>query len=181
MTLGSLLAVVCAAVLALGPGAISAFGTDALSDIIVLNQPVAPQNFVAAKPIAAPEAESLANWEFTAKNPFGDAFRDVLQALRDANKADQDAAKALDKDRIKQALQLDEKAAKEVLKAAQQLFDAAKDANSTTLLADANAMLKVYSDMQAHLLAKDITALFLDTNQAQVIANKAVLDASPYK
>jgi len=181
VTVASLLAVAAVAVLALGPGAISAFGTDNFSETLVLNQPVAPQNLVAAKTVATPEAELLANWEFTAKNPFGDAFKDVLQALKDANKADQDAAKALDKDRINQALRLDEKAAKEVLKAAQQLYDAAKDAKSTTLLSDANAMLTIYSNMQAHLLAGNVTALFLDTNQAQVIANKAVLDASPYK
>src|SRR6185369_7942338 len=127
------------------------------------------------------EAEMLANWEYTAKNPYGDAFKDVLQALAQVNDANQDTAAALGAKNTNQAFSRDAEATRDVYQAYKQLAEASKDANSSVLAADATAMLAIYNQMQAHLNSGNFFALFQDTTQAQAIANKAVVDASPYR
>jgi len=174
----SILAIAGLAVVSLSPGVMATFGAD---EIPAFSRPEAPS---AAQPVAVSTAETtvLANWEYTKnKNPYGDAVQDVLQALAQVNDANHDAAKALLSNNTKQASRIDREAAGDVLRAYNQLAEAAGDARSSALLQDAVAMFNIYVKMFADAQAGNSLAVFQDSQQAQAIANKAVLDASPYK
>jgi len=179
----SLLGVAGLAILAVGPGLVPTFHVDG-AETLAFSRPVAPTNIaVATQAVGNPtEAMVLANWEFTAnKNDFGDAIQDVKQALQLANQADQLAADALLQNNKKQAQQEINSALKEVLSAYNRLADAAGDARSPALLADANAMFFVYTKMYNDVQANNFSAVFQDTQNAQTIGNKAIVDASPFK
>jgi hypothetical protein len=178
----SLLGVAGLAILAVGPGLVPTFHVDG-AETLAFSRPVAPTIVVATQPVGNPtEAMVLANWEFTGnKNDFGDAIQDVKQALQLANQADQQAANALLENNKKQAQQEINSALKEVLSAYNRLADAAGDARSPALLADANAMFFVYTKMYNDVQANNFSAVFQDTQNAQTIGNKAIVDASPFK
>jgi len=169
----SLLAIAGLAALALGPGLVPTFGSDA--ELPQFNRPAVPTAVAQAAAVNTNEAIVLANWEFTSKNPYGDATKDVAQALSQVNEANLDAAQVL-LGRSKHADPVSD-----VLKAYNLLAEAAGDARSLALSADASAMLNVYIKLYNDAKAGNATAVFNDTVAAQAIANKAVLDASPYK
>jgi len=208
---GGALMVTGLVLLALGPGSMSAF--EGHGGQFILDRPEAPAKRATSQLARAStaEAEVLANWEFTHdrdddrrrdrdddrrrerddewrrfehnRRHFDDTFKDVLKALREANEANQDAAKALfvsDSERkraFERATRIDQEASRDVLTAYRELLDASRDSHSAALKSDADAMLAVYNKMVADVKAGNFLAVFQDTQTAQNIANKAILDA----
>ena len=206
----SLLGVAGLAVLAIGPGLLPTLGLDG-AEMPGLSRPTARVAPSSAQPIAEPTTEAmvLANWEFTSHRQdrddrrgdrddrdgrhdrdadrdhgrprFGDVVNDVLHSLSLASEANQDAAQVLLRRRSQHSLSGDREAANDVFQAYAQLAEGAFDARSPALARDAAAMLGVYDRMLTDLRRGNVIALFRDTQRAEAIANKAVLDASPYR
>lgn len=117
----------------------------------------------------------FAQHTFAAAN---DAPQDVLQALNQANQANQDLASAYLDDKPNKAASHAQDGLREVLKAYNLLLEASQDANNSSLAADAAAMLAVYNQMNTDISAGNYLAALHDSQQAQAIANKAVQDAT---
>ncbi len=194
----SLPAVAGLAVLILGPGTFPTFGIEG-AEVLAFSRPAAPAVVAPAQQIAAnsTEATVLANWEFTADphhphdppgpppspapSSYGDATNDVQQALQDVNQANKFAGQALLAHNPNDAQPQDMNAVNQLLKAYNQLADAAGDARSLVLAADAQSLWAVYIKMNSDAQAGNGVAVFQDSQAAQTVVNRAVLDASPFR
>lgn len=128
--------------------------------------------FVGAATLAL---SAFAPQAFSANN---DAVQDVLSALAQANAANQDLASAFLATKPSSAMPRAQEGTTDVFGAYKLLLEAAQDANSSFLLSDANAMLAVYTKMSSDVSGGNLTAALQDSQNAQTIANKAVVDVS---
>lgn len=172
------------AVLGFGPDVLAAVGTDNAAGGISANRPAAAGEVVQIQ--TAEDALHLSSWEYTFFHfhfpppppppPPPSTKQDVLGALAGADLADLQAAAAVLGKTGGSVL-----VAPELILAADLLALAAINTKSSALTADAEAMLAIAIQAGIDQANGNFVALLKDTEKAQQIANKAVLDASAYK